>query len=409
MDDILRYTRPIIFLLLVLSAFNVLASDIDNHVIELGGSTSINISPGTNVLVSDENIIKAKLLSNEKIILKAVSVGSTDVWLKHGAKSKKVLVTVVPSNKGVLKERVKALSAVEDGLHLEERNGLMVLSGSVSSKAYNLIKALAQGESNIMNLTSMQESEEPMLTLRVNILETKRQALEDIGIRWQGASEGPSISSAVSGLFDWELDIASQLMFMKRHGLAKLLANPTLSTQSGEKASFLAGGELPIPQVVAQGMQDVTFREYGIRLIVEPVVLKDGRIKTKLSAELSNIDPAVSVAGVPGILTRRTESVFLSEDGDTMVLSGLLNVDKSNQSDEMPGLGELPGLNRVFGSQQHREQTTELVVMVTAEKMSSADKRRLDKEQKREERNNWFKDESVLQLRELVHENTTSH
>ena len=103
------------------------------------------------------------------------------------------------------------------------------------------------------------------------------------------------------------------------------------------------------------------------------------------------------------------ESVFLSEDGDTMVLSGLLNVDKSNQSDEMPGLGELLGLNRVFGSQQHREQTTELVVMVTAEKMSSADKRRLDKEQKREERNNWFKDESVLQLRELVHENTTSH
>ncbi len=134
MDDILRYTRPIIFLLLVLSAFNVLASDIDNHVIELGGSTSINISPGTNVLVSDENIIKAKLLSNEQIILKAVSVGSTDVWLKHGDKSKKVLVTVVPSNKGVLKERVKALSAVEDGLHLEERNGLMVLSGSVSSK-----------------------------------------------------------------------------------------------------------------------------------------------------------------------------------------------------------------------------------------------------------------------------------
>ena len=107
-------------------------------------------------------------------------------------------------------------------------------------------------------------------------------------------------------------------------------------------------------------------------------------------------------------MTRRTESVFLSEDGDTMVLSGLLNVDESNQSDEMPGL-ELPGLNRVFGSRAYREQTTELVVMVTAEKMSSAEKRRLDKEQKREERNNWFKDESVLQLRELVHENTTSN
>ena len=89
MDGILKYTRALTCLFLVLSAFNVLANNIDNHVIELGGSTSINISPGTNVLVSDENIVKAKLLSNTQIILKAVSVGSTDVWLKHGDKSKR--------------------------------------------------------------------------------------------------------------------------------------------------------------------------------------------------------------------------------------------------------------------------------------------------------------------------------
>ncbi len=239
-----------------------------------------------------------------------------------------------------------------------------------------------------------------MLTLRVNILETKRQYLEDIGIRWQGTTSGPTFSSALSGLFEWDAEINSQLMLMQRRGLAKLLANPTLSTQSGEKATFLAGGELPIPQVVAQGMQDVTFREYGIKLIIEPVVLAENKIKTRLHAELSNIDPAVSVSGVPGILSRRTESVFLSNDGDTMVLSGLLSTDESAQEDKVPGIGELPVIENAFNSQQSRSQATELVIMVTAERMDTAQKQARDRRDKLAQKNGWFRDDSILQLKE---------
>lgn len=186
---------------------------------------------------------------------------------------------------------------------------------------------------------------------------------------------------------------------MQRRGLAKLLANPVLSTQSGEKATFLAGGELPIPQVVAQGMQDVTFREYGIRLVIQPVVLDDNRIKTQLHAELSNIDPAVSVSGVPGILSRRTESVFLSNDGDTLVLSGLLSTDESAQDDEIPGLGSLPILENAFRSQQNREQTTELIIMVTAERMDTAKERLNDKQKRLAQKHGWYQKDSILQLR----------
>lgn len=403
-------TLSTLFLLFyILLTCSVLASTQERYVISMGGSTVIAVKAGTDVLVSDNAVARAKLLSNEELVIKAVGMGETDLWLKSGDARRKIQVSVVAANKVGLSERIRAIEAIEDGLKHEERNGVIVLSGGVSERSYEAIEALVQNNPTLLNLTVLEASEAPMLTLRVNILETKRQALEDIGVRWQGVSDGPSFGSAISGLFEWELDIGSQLMFMKRQGLAKLLAHPTLSTQSGEQASFLAGGELPIPQVVAQGMQDVTFREYGIRLVVEPEVLRDGRIKTRISAELSNIDPAVSVSGIPGILTRRTESVFLSEDGDTMVLSGLLNVDKSSQSDGLPGLSQLNGLEHVFGSEQHRQQTTELVIMVTAEQMASVNQRHKRQKERLKARHSWFKEKPTLRLRESVYENRTGH
>lgn len=130
------------------------------------------------------------------------------------------------------------------------------------------------------------------------------------------------------------------------------------------------------------------------------MVLDDNRIKTQLHAELSNIDPAVSVSGVPGILSRRTESVFLSNDGDTLVLSGLLSTDESAQDDEIPGLGSLPILENAFRSQQNREQTTELIIMVTAERMDTAKERLNDKQKRLAQKHGWYQKDSILQLRE---------
>ncbi|WP_278420687.1 type II and III secretion system protein, partial [Idiomarina abyssalis] len=296
--------------------------------------------------------------------------------------------------------RINAIVEEENDLRKVDKQGVTVLSGQVSKRHYDELNRLSQSNERVLNLTEPFSKQAPMLTLRVNILETKRQYLEDIGIRWQGTTSGPTFSSALSGLFEWDAEINSQLMLMQRRGLAKLLANPTLSTQSGEKATFLAGGELPIPQVVAQGMQDVTFREYGIKLIIEPVVLAENKIKTRLHAELSNIDPAVSVSGVPGILSRRTESVFLSNDGDTMVLSGLLSTDESAQEDKVPGIGELPVIENAFNSQQSRSQATELVIMVTAERMDTAQKQARDRRDKLAQKNGWFRDDSILQLKE---------
>lgn len=375
------------------------ASDL-SYVLKKGETQIVSIDPGTDIVVSDESIVDVHVLSNSQVVLRALGEGETDIWLSHRDEVRKLDISVSDTLSLSTSARINAIVEEENDLRKVDKQGVTVLSGQVSKRHYDELNRLSQSNERVLNLTEPFSKQAPMLTLRVNILETKRQYLEDIGIRWQGTTSGPTFSSALSGLFEWDAEINSQLMLMQRRGLAKLLANPTLSTQSGEKATFLAGGELPIPQVVAQGMQDVTFREYGIKLIIEPVVLAENKIKTRLHAELSNIDPAVSVSGVPGILSRRTESVFLSNDGDTMVLSGLLSTDESAQEDKVPGIGELPVIENAFNSQQSRSQATELVIMVTAERMDTAQKQARDRRDKLAQKNGWYRDDSILQLKE---------
>jgi len=390
-----------VLVLLNLVTFSAIAGDEQsNYFLEEGETKVIEMEPGTDILISDETIVDIHLISNTQSVLRALNEGEVDIWLKQGDVLRELSVTVTDTLEQSLQARIDAIVEEESGLKKTNKPGVTVLTGEISKRHYDELVKLSQSHEGILNLTEPYVEEAPMLTLRVNIFETKRQYLEDIGIRWQGTTRGPTFSSALSGLFEWDVEINSQLMLMQRRGLAKLLANPTLSTQSGEKATFLAGGELPVPQVVAQGMQDVTFREYGIKLIIEPVVLEGNRIKTQLHAELSNIDPAVSVSGVPGILSRRTESVFLSNDGDTMVLSGLLSTDESAQEDEIPGLGSLPILEKAFRSQQNRNQATELVIMVTAERMDTAESKLRDRQEKLAQKHSWYRDESILQLRD---------
>lgn len=371
-----------------------------SYSLKKGETQIVSIDPGTDIVISDESIVDAHVLSNSQVLLRALGEGETDIWLNHRDELRKLDISVSDTLSPSTIARINTIVEAENDLRKVDKPELTVLSGQVSKRHYDELSKLSQSNERLLNLTEPFSKQPPMLTLRVNILETKRQYLEDIGVRWQGTTSGPTFSSALSGLFEWDAEINSQLMLMQRRGLAKLLANPTLSTQSGEKATFLAGGELPIPQVVAQGMQDVTFREYGIKLVIEPVVLAGNKIKTQLHAELSNIDPAVSVSGVPGILSRRTESVFLSNDGDTMVLSGLLSTDESAQEDRVPGIGELPMVENAFKSQQSRNQATELVIMVTAERMDTAKKKDRDRRDKLAQKNAWYRDESIVQLKE---------
>jgi pilus assembly protein CpaC len=235
------------------------------------------------------------------------------------------------------------------------------------------------------------------VNLRVRIAEVSRDLLKSVGVNLfstdptsgfkfgigqgaPGATSGPgsspfSIGAIANGttigaagkLFG--LNLAGALDLAETDGLVTTLAEPNLTALSGETASFLAGGEFPIP--VSQGNQAVTieYKQYGVSLAFTPIVLADGRISMRVRPEVSELSDAGAVKlgdfSVPALTTRRAETTVELGSGQSFMLAGLLKNSNNNSVDKAPFLGDLPILGALFRSTHYRRQETELVIIVT--------------------------------------------
>lgn len=387
-----------VLLMVLMVTLPSLASE-QQHTLEVGQTERLEVPPNSQVLVGDDSILAIRLVDAKQLLVKALKPGYTDLWLINDSPQQfhytinKSLPTELMLSLDDLKQRIPALSVSQQG-------SFAVVSGSLNAAERAMISQLSERFPALLDQTTVPAKDAPMLRLSVKIVEVKQQYLHELGIRWRSSLAGPSLARAIQGIVSWSPQLDSTLNIMQQRGQAELLASPTLSAQSGQSASFLAGGELPIPQVIGQGMQDVTFREYGIKLDIAPEVTATGKIKTQLSAEVSNIDPAVTVAGVPGILSRRTESIFLSDEGDTLVLSGLVNRESSVTSTELPAMHSLPLLGRLFQSEQQRQQQTELVILVTAERLDAAQVRAEQVMTYQQQQQQWLIDAGCAGLKE---------
>ncbi len=165
------------------------------------------------------------------------------------------------------------------------------------------------------------------------------------------------------------LDVLSSLDLGERAGQVTTLANPNLTTLSGETATFLAGGEIPIPISAGLGATSVEYKEYGVSLAYTPTVLSDGRISLRVRPEVSELDysNAVQVGGVtvPGLTTRRTETTVELGSGQSFVIAGLLSNNRANTIEKTPGIGDVPILGALFRSNGWKRNETELVIVIT--------------------------------------------
>ena len=159
--------------------------------------------------------------------------------------------------------------------------------------------------------------------------------------------------------------LSSTINMSVNNGDAWILASPELSTRSGGEAKFLAGGQIPLPSISATGQSSVTFKDYGIKLTVRPNADDKGNISASISTELSDVDPAITVQGIPGFLMRSTESEVNVKSGQTIVMSGLLDQKSSNDTNKFPFLGDVPILGALFKSNNYRNGRTDLVIFVT--------------------------------------------
>jgi pilus assembly protein CpaC len=165
------------------------------------------------------------------------------------------------------------------------------------------------------------------------------------------------------------LDILGSLDVAANDGLVTILAEPNLTALSGETASFLAGGEFPIPISQALGATTIEYKQYGVGLAFTPVVLADGRISMRVRPEVSELSDAGSVklgtVQVPALITRRAETTVELGSGQSFMIAGLLRNTTNNSINKAPFLGDLPILGALFRSTSFKREETELVVIVT--------------------------------------------
>jgi pilus assembly protein CpaC len=228
-----------------------------------------------------------------------------------------------------------------------------------------------------------------MIYMKVQILEVKKNMSEALGVTWPGAMAGPqagfagnfgstnsqgaaaaglNIPLAAGGLRTY-LGIASSIQstinLAKSNGDLSILAEPELSARSGGTASFLAGGQIPLQTAGALGTTNITYKDYGIKLIIKPAADENGNVIAAIKTEMSQLDQSTAIGGVPGFLTRTAETEINVKSGQTMIISGIINRDMQNDITRIPGLGDLPIIGRLFRSDAFRSGRTDMMIAVT--------------------------------------------
>ncbi|MDP6622072.1 MAG: type II and III secretion system protein family protein [Alphaproteobacteria bacterium] len=354
----------------------------------------------TDVIVADPAVADVVVKSPELVYLLGRAVGSTNaIFLDAEGAVIYSLNLVVLQELGELRAALRAILPGENIMATSVR-GNIVLSGAVTSPRVAedarqiAIRFVAAAINVISHLRVVAEQQ---VMLRVRMVEVRRRIIKSLGIR-AAIGTGKAVREAAPtliqdltgtgiigplaegqirfGLFPGPFNnplrnVGLALDALESEGLIKTLAEPNLTALSGETASFLAGGEVPVPAGVdSNGNLTITFRNFGVELEFTPTVLDTGHINMQVRTEVSEVDNSQSAVvqgtSVPGFRVRRATTTVEMASGGALVIGGLLQNDFSNIVAGLPGLANLPILGALFRSTDFAKGETELVVTVSA-------------------------------------------
>ncbi len=276
-----------------------------------------------------------------------------------------------------------------------------ILTGSVSNpieaqQANDLAVRLAGGVDKVVNSIVVRGRDQVML--KVTIAEVARSIIKQLGIDLAGsmnygtavlnfnnsnpftATGQPLVgSNAITTAFGAKPTVQATLRAMESAGVTRTLAEPNLTAISGESATFIAGGEFPVPTgvtcqtttggTIGQCSPSIAFKKFGVSLNFTPVVLTEGRISLRVMSEVSEVsnDNSITVTGitVPSVKTRRAETTLEIPSGGSMAMAGLIQDQTKQAINGLPGLSSLPVLGTLFRSRDYQDNKTELMVIVT--------------------------------------------
>ncbi len=379
-----------------------------SETLNLGSGTGTLVrlpAPMSDVFVANDAVADVQVRSNRQLYIFGKGRGETTVYAT-GANGKVVYAANVRvgNNLGSVDEMLR-LAMPEASVRATPMNNLVLLTGTVASptdveEAQRLVQAyIGEGTQVVSRLRSATPLQ---VNLKVRIAEVNRSLLKQIGVNLltrdltngfqfglgqgnpgtfgsPGFGDAPPVPKsfnvadigttvgAAGKLFG--VDILGSLDLAETDGLVTTLAEPNLTALSGETASFLAGGEFPIPISQSLGSISVEYKQYGVGLAFTPIVLADGRISMRVRPEVSELSAEGSIKlngfDVPALVTRRAETTVELGSGQSFMLAGLIRNNTTNSINKAPFLGDLPILGALFRSTSFRRQETELVIIVT--------------------------------------------
>jgi pilus assembly protein CpaC len=350
----------------------------------------------TDIVVADPEIADAVPLTDRSIYILGKNVGVTSVSIYN---AEKALVGVLQVE--ITKDAPRAARDIKrsgnEGVRVGTQAGKIILEGEArdavaADRAAQIARSHGGDVINHMRVKGPQQ-----VMLEVRFLEVSRTAGRDLGVRigargsdgraasgagqvgtlgfLAGASAlatgaGAPFGTVISNLVRNGTNIDVLIQALEEQGVARRLAEPNLVTMSGEKASFLAGGEMPIPVAQQQGQISIEFKKFGVGLTFTPTVLGGSLINLRIEPEVSQVDQStggINVGGitVPRLIVSRASTVVELKSGQSFAIAGLLQNTTTTTTEQLPWIADVPVLGTLFRSKGFQQKETELAIIVT--------------------------------------------
>lgn len=351
--------------------------------------------------ISNPEIAEAVMVRPNQVLVNGKGFGQVNFIAWEKSDDKFIVFDVfVRANLSLIDSQIRALFPKDD-IRLSQANGSVVLSGTVSdpvvvTHADSVVQAAGF---KTVNMLASPVKDATQVLLQIRVAEVSRNNVKDFGLgnAYQSSpgnggfiSSGGSpysvgsinggnifgtVASSALNVFVMGGNTYNFLRAMQTQGKLRSLAEPNLIAMDGQQASFLAGGEFPVPIIQGGGGSGnavtVVFKEYGIRLNFKPTIIDEDHIRLELEPEVSTIDPSNGVRFdgflIPALRTRRAKTGVELRDGQSFALAGLLDNNEIKSLSKIPVLGDIPVLGKLFQSKSFQKNETELIFIVTAD------------------------------------------
>ncbi len=358
--------------------------------------TMVRVSrPAVTVFVADPTIADVESRSQQSIFVYGKKLGDTTLMVLDENDRPLINATIhVTHDRTQLQGLLKRI-APDANITVSSVDGGIILEGSVeepqeAEDIENVTMKFLGDKETVLNRIAV--TAPTQVNLRVRFAEVSKEVVRALGVSWSatdltGGTQfniqalRPSIASAATQVVDFAQQIGpvsleTTIDALEQEGLVSLLAEPNLTAISGETASFLAGGEFPIPISVGtntgttgRSSIGIEFKSYGVSLSFTPTVLSGDRISLHLRPEVSELSDAgaITLEGfrIPGLITRRADTTIELASGQSFIIGGLMQNRTANSIDKVPGLSDIPILGKLFQSRNYQANETELVIIAT--------------------------------------------